>query len=116
MVLTIDQTIQQLDFDYNYKSIYGENNKINDNGDIDNDDDDDDGAGGGGGGGGGNIADIDNQNIASFRYYEDLDNTNDKAYILPISKPIGQVTGLGINSHGYLLAFHKADRTWNKCY
>ncbi|KAK6105108.1 NHL repeat family protein [Brugia pahangi] len=112
MVLTIDQTIQQLDFDYNYKSIYGENNKINDNGDIDNDDDDDDN--GGGGGGGGNIADIDNQNIASFRYYEDLDNTNDKAYILPISKPIGQVTGLGINSHGYLLAFHRADRTWNK--
>ncbi|EJW78110.1 hypothetical protein WUBG_10983 [Wuchereria bancrofti] len=100
----MDRTIQELDFDYNYKSIYGGNNKANDNDDVDNDNDDD------------NIADTDNQNIAPFRYYEDLDNTNDKAYILPISRPIGQVTGLGINSHGYLLAFHRADRTWNQWY
>uniref|UniRef100_A0A158Q8J5 peptidylamidoglycolate lyase n=1 Tax=Elaeophora elaphi TaxID=1147741 RepID=A0A158Q8J5_9BILA len=90
LALTIGQTIQQSDFDYNYKSIYGEN------GQVDNDDDD------------GNIIDDDN------RIFAPLDNANDKAYILPISKPIGQITGLGINSKGYLLAFHRADRIWNQ--
>ncbi|KAL3997393.1 NHL repeat family protein [Acanthocheilonema viteae] len=100
MILTIDQAIQQSEFDYNYKNIYGENVKAND----DNDDDGD----------GNIINDDNNQNIAPFQYYEDLDNTNDKAYILLISKPIGQVTGLGINSQGYLLAFHRANRVWNQ--
>ncbi|KAM3722349.1 putative peptidyl-alpha-hydroxyglycine alpha-amidating lyase pgal-1 [Dirofilaria immitis] len=55
-----------------------------------------------------------NRNIAPSQYYQDFDDTNDKAYILPVSKTIGQVTGLGINSQGYLLAFHRADRVWNQ--
>uniref|UniRef100_A0A1I7VHF9 peptidylamidoglycolate lyase n=1 Tax=Loa loa TaxID=7209 RepID=A0A1I7VHF9_LOALO len=97
MVLTIGQAIQESNFDYNYKSIGDDNDNNDDDGDgnsiVDNDD---------------------NRNIVSFQSYEDLDNTNDKAYILPISKPIGQVTGLGIDSQGYLLAFHRADRVWNQ--
>ncbi|VDK87558.1 unnamed protein product [Onchocerca ochengi] len=100
MILTIGLTIQDPDFDYNYQNIYGQNWRAND--DVNGDDED-------------GIADNNNnRNIAPFQYYQDLDDTIDKAYILPVSKPIGQVTGLGINSQGHLLAFHRADRVWNK--
>ncbi|CAG9540361.1 unnamed protein product [Cercopithifilaria johnstoni] len=105
ILTTFDQSVQQSNFGYNYKNNYGENGKAYEDSNNDNVDDDDDDD---------NIIGNDNRNIASFQYYEDLDNTNDKAYILPISKPIGQVTGLGINSQGYLLAFHRADRVWNR--
>lgn len=67
MVLTIDQTIQEtaFDYNYNYKNIYGRNGKFSD----DNDNND------------GDIVDDDNRNIAPFQYYEDLDYTNDKVLI-----------------------------------
>ncbi|VDN08398.1 unnamed protein product [Thelazia callipaeda] len=44
---------------------------------------------------------------------QNFDNSNE-AYILTVSKAIGQVTGLGINSLGQLLAFHRAGRIWNR--
>jgi peptidylamidoglycolate lyase len=37
----------------------------------------------------------------------------DNAFILATSKPLGQVSGLGIDSKGRLIAFHRADREWN---
>ncbi|VDK18032.1 unnamed protein product [Anisakis simplex] len=37
-----------------------------------------------------------------------------QAFILPVSKPLGQVTGIGIDSNNHLIAFHRADRTWDE--
>uniref|UniRef100_A0A915PKR8 peptidylamidoglycolate lyase n=1 Tax=Setaria digitata TaxID=48799 RepID=A0A915PKR8_9BILA len=105
MALVIGETMQESFFDYNYKNFYGENGKDNDDM-VDTDDNTSD------------INDDENvdiaRNIIPLQNGQDLDDSNDEAYILPISKPIGQVTGLGIDSEGYLLAFHRADRVWNQ--
>ncbi|CAJ0962695.1 unnamed protein product, partial [Mesorhabditis belari] len=39
---------------------------------------------------------------------------DENAFILSTSKPLGQVAGLGIDSTGNLIAFHRADREWNE--
>ncbi|VDK86559.1 unnamed protein product [Litomosoides sigmodontis] len=104
--LTIDVAAQQADVDYyNFKNIYGESGVATGEKDDATDAD------------GGNflMEDYGNSIIApSLQFHEDFESRNDKAYILPISKSIGQVTGLGINSQGYLLAFHRAERVWNQ--
>ncbi|KHN79475.1 putative peptidyl-alpha-hydroxyglycine alpha-amidating lyase F21F3.1 [Toxocara canis] len=46
--------------------------------------------------------------------YDDSDEDGTEAYILPVSKPLGQVTGIGIDSKKRLIAFHRANRTWNE--
>ncbi|VDM43447.1 unnamed protein product [Toxocara canis] len=46
--------------------------------------------------------------------YDDSDEDGTEAYILPVSKPLGQVTGIGIDSKKHLIAFHRANRTWNE--
>lgn len=69
VISIIDEAIQQPNFDYNFKNIYGESEKATNN---DNDDNND-----------GNIMmDYGNQNIAPpLQYYEDFDNRNDKVFI-----------------------------------
>uniref|UniRef100_F1L7K5 peptidylamidoglycolate lyase n=1 Tax=Ascaris suum TaxID=6253 RepID=F1L7K5_ASCSU len=46
--------------------------------------------------------------------YDDLDDDGTEAYILPVSKLLGHVTGLGIDSKNRLVAFHRAGRIWDK--
>ncbi|KIH59915.1 NHL repeat protein [Ancylostoma duodenale] len=36
------------------------------------------------------------------------------AYILPVSKQLGEVAGLAIDGRGRLVAFHRADREWDE--
>ncbi|VDL79995.1 unnamed protein product [Nippostrongylus brasiliensis] len=35
-----------------------------------------------------------------------------QAFILPVSKALGEISGLAINAKGQLIAFHRADREW----
>ncbi|VDL79070.1 unnamed protein product [Nippostrongylus brasiliensis] len=35
-----------------------------------------------------------------------------EAFILPVSKALGEISGLAINAKGQLIAFHRADREW----
>ena len=33
---------------------------------------------------------------------------------MPLSKPLGEISGLAINAKGHLVVFHRADRIWNE--
>src|SRR5690242_9041289 len=35
-------------------------------------------------------------------------------WVLPLSKPLGEVSGLALDNKGHLVAFHRADRIWNE--
>nr|CDJ90479.1 NHL repeat domain containing protein [Haemonchus contortus] len=37
-----------------------------------------------------------------------------EAFILPVSKPLGEISGLAIDPKGRLVAFHRADREWDE--
>ncbi|VDM68339.1 unnamed protein product [Strongylus vulgaris] len=37
----------------------------------------------------------------------------EEAYILPISKQLGEIGGLAIDGKGHLVAFHRAEREWD---
>ncbi|RCN38046.1 hypothetical protein ANCCAN_16035 [Ancylostoma caninum] len=41
-------------------------------------------------------------------------NSDFQAYILPVSKQLGEVAGLAIDGSGRLVAFHRADREWDE--
>ncbi|CAJ0565204.1 unnamed protein product, partial [Mesorhabditis spiculigera] len=45
---------------------------------------------------------------------EDPEQPQEDAFILGTSKPLGQISGLGITSKGHLLAFHRAEREWTE--
>ncbi|CAJ0575330.1 unnamed protein product, partial [Mesorhabditis spiculigera] len=45
---------------------------------------------------------------------EEPEQPQEDAFILGTSKPLGQISGLGITSKGHLLAFHRAEREWTE--
>ncbi|KAK6014707.1 hypothetical protein OSTOST_19904, partial [Ostertagia ostertagi] len=45
---------------------------------------------------------------------DDEAEEQNEAFILPVSKPLGEVSGLAIDPKGRLVAFHRADREWNE--
>lgn len=45
---------------------------------------------------------------------EPEEEQQDDAYLLPLSKPLGDIAGLAIDPKGRLVAFHRADRVWDE--
>ncbi|KAL6731317.1 hypothetical protein Aduo_002194 [Ancylostoma duodenale] len=45
---------------------------------------------------------------------EEAQDEQSEAYILPVSKQLGEVAGLAIDGRGRLVAFHRADREWDE--
>ncbi|CAI4228182.1 unnamed protein product [Auanema sp. JU1783] len=45
---------------------------------------------------------------------EEPSSSDSEASILPLSKPLGNIAGLAIDSKGNVVAFHRADRVWDE--
>uniref|UniRef100_A0AC34R979 Uncharacterized protein n=1 Tax=Panagrolaimus sp. JU765 TaxID=591449 RepID=A0AC34R979_9BILA len=55
------------------------------------------------------------QNNPSYGYDFEEKNINDVVLgPLPVSKPLGEVSGVAFDKDGRLLAFHRADRVWDQ--
>ena len=37
-----------------------------------------------------------------------------QAFIMSLSKPLGEISGLAMNAKGQLVAFHRGDRVWDE--